>query len=142
MSSLLDNHTPMLKNLAKPSTMASETHASNVKVLPNHPTWQSHLSPVTSLTENLSSSRYSPRIISGTLQPKNRSSCSIIFNQLSDRRDILPDHPTRQSHFLPVTSWPGNLLSSSRYGPRICRQRVTARIRSSSHYSPENLFVT
>ena len=109
---------------------------------PDHPTWQSHLSPVTSLTENLSSSRYSPRIISGTLQPENRSSRSIIFNQLSDRRDILPDHPTRQSHFLPVTSWPGNLLSSSRYGPRICRQRVTARIRPSSHYSPENLFVT
>ena len=48
-------------------------------ILPDHPTWQCHLSLVTSLPENLSSSRYRPRNIRGTLHPVNRSS---IFIQL------------------------------------------------------------
>ncbi len=57
------------------------------------------------------------------------------FSSNSDRWDILPDHPRPQSHLLPVTSWPEN-LSSSRYGPRICRECIPAQNWSSSHYSP------
>jgi len=79
------------------------------------------------------------------LQPKNhswhvtpRESVFALrsFSSNSDRRDILPDHPRRQSHLLPITSWP-EIPSSSHYGPKICRECITALIRSSSHYSPK-----
>ena len=84
-----------------------------------------------------------------TLQPKNHSwhvtaRESVIaprsFSTNSDRRDILPpDHPRRQSHLLPVTSWRENLsssrpknLSSTCYSPNSVILPL----------EPENLFVT
>ena len=83
-------------------------------ILPDHPTWQCHLSLVTSLPENLSSSRYSPRIVRGTLQPDNRS---LHFDHF---------HPTLIDGTYCPTIQDGNPIScQSRHGPRICRRHVT-----------------
>ena len=83
-------------------------------ILPDHPTWQCHLSLVTLLPENLSSSHYSPRIIRGMLQPENRSSHFHHF------------HPTLIDGTYCPTIQDGNPIScQSRHGPRICRRHGT-----------------
>jgi len=114
---------PMLNNLAKPSTMASETHPSSFKlqatiihpdILPNNRTSQCHLLLVTSLPENLWSSWYSPRIIHGTLQPENRSSHFDHF------------HPTPlDGTYFPTIQDCYPISCQSRHGLRICCRHVT-----------------
>ena len=114
------------KNLAKPHPKHILQTSSNT---PRHTTgsgWRSHLSPVMSLTENLLASRYSPRIISGTLQPKNRSWCFDHFQ------------PTLIDGRYCSTIQDGNPIScQSRHGPRFCRRRVTVQKSVVNAYQPK-----
>ena len=104
---------PMLKNLAKPSTMASETHPSSFKQLRYTQTycptiqhgnaifhWSRHCLRICR-RHVIAQETFVARYIPWTGLP---------FSSNSDRRDILPGHPRRQSHLLPDTSWPENLL--------------------------------
>jgi hypothetical protein len=83
-------------------------------ILPDHPTWQCHLSLVTSLPVNLSLSRYSPRIICDTLKLESWSSHFYHF------------HPTLIDGTYCLSIQYGNPIScQSRHGPRICCHHVT-----------------
>ncbi len=70
--------------------------------------------PSTSLSKNLSSSRYSPRIIRGTLESKK---WSLHFDHF---------HPTLIDGTYCLIIQDSNPIScQSRHGPRICRQHIT-----------------
>ena len=136
VSPLLDNHTATPKNLAKPSTMASETHPSSFKQPRQHPTIQ-HGNPI------FRWSRYGPRIcrpkVSGLESFVARYSprtCRRLSIVRTTRIDVTYYRPTIQ-HGYPISCHSRHAPRiCRRHGPRICRERITARIRSLSHYSP------
>ena len=138
---LLVNHKAHAQNLAKQSAMASETHPSSFKQLSYT---QTYCPAIQHCDAIFRWSRHCPRIYCRHVTAQEsfvaRKARELVFtlrsfSSNSDRWDILSDHPRRQSHLLPTTSWP-EILSSSSYGPIICREYVTAQIWSSSHYSP------
>ncbi len=95
---------------------------------PDHPTWQSHLSPVTSLTENLSSSRSGPRIISGTLRP----------NRIGLRAQSFSTNSLIDGTYCPTIQHGNPISCQSRHGPGIfCRRRVTVQESVANALQPE-----
>ena len=138
---LLHNHTATPKNLAKPSTVASETHPSSFKQPRQHPTIQ-HGDPI------FRWSRHRPRIcrpnVSGLESFVARYSprtCRCLSIVRTTRIDVTYYRPNIQ-HGYPISCQSRHAPRiCHRHGPRICRERITARIRSLSHYSPNSVVI-